>query len=130
MSTMGENIRELRLKHKMTQEELGSYIGVKKSAIRKYESGMVENIPRSSIKKMADLFDVKPSYLMGWESQKKPTATGDGLSESEIAWLELYRMMPDEQTRAILVNMVEQFTALSEDAQALVLRLLQRDTTN
>jgi repressor LexA len=51
----------------MTQEELGAKIGVQKSAIRKYESGLVENIPRASIKKMADIFNVKPSYLMGFE---------------------------------------------------------------
>ena len=78
MSSMGENIRELRLKHKMTQEQLGAHLGVQKSAIRKYESGMVENIPRSSIKKMAELFGVKPSALMGWEEeQTKNDAVAD-----------------------------------------------------
>ncbi len=66
---MGDIIRELRLKNGMTQEELGAILGVQKSAIRKYESGLVENIPRSSILKMATLFNVKPSYLMGWEDE-------------------------------------------------------------
>ena len=70
MPKMGEIIKRLRLEHGMTQEELGKHIGVQKSAIRKYESGMVENIPRSSIEKMAELFGVRPSYLMGWESSQ------------------------------------------------------------
>lgn len=70
--TMGEIIRKLRLANGMTQEELGTKLGVQKSAIRKYESGLVENIPRSSIQKMADIFGVKPSYLMGWEDDTTP----------------------------------------------------------
>lgn len=64
---MGDIIRQLRLQRGITQEELGKVIGVQKSAIRKYESGMVENIKRTSIKKMADYFGVSPTYLMGME---------------------------------------------------------------
>ncbi|MBQ6163953.1 MAG: helix-turn-helix domain-containing protein [Clostridia bacterium] len=62
--TMGDRIKTLRLEHNMTQEQLGNVIGVQKSAIRKYESGHVENIKRSSIKKLAQVFGVSPSYLM------------------------------------------------------------------
>lgn len=64
---MGDIIRQLRLQRGITQEELGKVIGVQKSTIRKYESGMVENIKRTSIKKMADYFGVSPTYLMGME---------------------------------------------------------------
>jgi len=64
---MGEIIRHLRIQNGMTQEELGNLIGVQKSAIRKYEKGEVENIKRSAIKKMAERFNVTPSYLMGLE---------------------------------------------------------------
>ena len=97
MSSMGDNIRALRLKHKMTQEELGSHLGVQKSAIRKYESGLVENIPRSSIKKMADLFGVKPSALMGWEEEKEKSPSNEAkLAEGEKILLELFRSLPDD----------------------------------
>ncbi|MDD3049757.1 MAG: helix-turn-helix transcriptional regulator [Candidatus Cloacimonetes bacterium] len=66
---MGERIKQLRIEKGMTQEELGQVIGVQKSAIRKYEKGEVENIKRSSIKKLADLFDVSPTFIMGWEEE-------------------------------------------------------------
>lgn len=62
---MSDIIKQLRLQKGITQEELGKVIGVQKSAIRKYESGAVENMKRSSIKKLADFFNVSPSYLMG-----------------------------------------------------------------
>jgi len=62
--TMGQRIRDLRKEHKMSMEELGKHLGVGKSAILKYEKGEVENLPRSTIEKMAILFGVSPSYLM------------------------------------------------------------------
>ena len=68
---MGEIIKKLRLEKGITQEKLGEIIGVQKSAIRKYESGKVQNMKRSSIKKMADYFGVSPSYLMGLSDNPK-----------------------------------------------------------
>lgn len=61
---MGERIKQLRLQKGLTQEELGKYIGVQKSAVRKYEKGSVTNLKRSSIETLAKLFNVTPSYLM------------------------------------------------------------------
>ena len=58
---MGERIKQLRLRHNMTQEELGRALNLKKSAIAKYETGRVENIKRPTIQKMADIFGVAPS---------------------------------------------------------------------
>lgn len=64
---MGDIIKQLREEKGITQEQLGTVIGVQKSAIRKYEKGEVENIKRSSIQRMAEYFGVSPCYLMGWE---------------------------------------------------------------
>lgn len=63
---MGDIIRKLRIEKGVTQEELGKVIGVQKSAIRKYESGAVENLKKSSIQALANYFGVTPTYLMGW----------------------------------------------------------------
>lgn len=64
---MGERIKELRERRNMTQDELGDVLGVGKSTIARYESGRVENIKRKTIKDMAELFGVRPSYLMDME---------------------------------------------------------------
>ena len=65
--TLAERIKDLRENKKISQEELGKVIGVNKAAIQKYESGKVQNIKRTNIKKLADYFEVSPSYLMGWD---------------------------------------------------------------
>lgn len=65
--TMAERIKELRLAAGLTQEELGIKLGLQKSAIAKYENGRVENIKQSTIQALAELFQVRPSYIMGWD---------------------------------------------------------------
>ena len=92
--TMAEIIKSLRLKNNMTQEELGKHLGIQKSAIRKYESGLVENIPRSSILKMATLFGVKPSYIMGFEEENEQTTP----SENKNVFIS-YRGAPEGRAR-------------------------------
>lgn len=61
---MGERIKALRLEKGWSQEELGKLVGLQRAAINKYEKGNVENMKRSVIKKMSELFEVSPSYLM------------------------------------------------------------------
>lgn len=103
--TMGERIKQLREKNGMTQEELGEYLGVQKSAIRKYEKGSVENIKRTSIKKMADLFKVSPAYLMCFDEQNKEVVPA--LTEDQHNALELYSQL-DPIDRAEIRGTIKQ----------------------
>jgi len=73
--TMGERIRYCRESINMTQDELGLLLGVQKSAVAKYENGKVENIKRSTIKKMADVFGVSACYLMGFDEDEDKVKT-------------------------------------------------------
>ena len=65
---IGERIKYLRLLADMSQEELGNRIGVQRAAINKYEKGGVTNIPITTIEKIAKVFDVSPTYLVGWDN--------------------------------------------------------------
>jgi len=69
--TMGERIRYLREASGLTQEELGEKLGVQKSAIVKYEKGRVENIKRSTIKTMSEIFGCSPCFLMGFDDDEE-----------------------------------------------------------
>ena len=71
--SMAERIKELRMAAGLTQEELGEKLGLQKSAIAKYENGRVENIKRSTIQAMAQLFGVKPSYILGFDEEEEET---------------------------------------------------------
>lgn len=56
----GEVIKFLRTTRFLTQEQLGEILGVKKSAIQKYESGAITNLKIDVIRKLCSHFDVPP----------------------------------------------------------------------
>lgn len=56
----------------MTQEELGKACNTTKQTIFKYENGVVTNIPLDRLERMADILNVAPAYLMGWNTESIP----------------------------------------------------------
>ena len=66
----GTRIKELRMLAGMSQEELGRRIGVQRAAVNKYEIGTVQNIPLKTIEKIASIFDVSPTYIVGWNGDE------------------------------------------------------------
>lgn len=75
--TMGDKIKYYREEKGWSQEELGAKLPhpVQKAAVMKWEKGNVENIKRSNILKMAELFEISPCELMFSENtpvQQKP----------------------------------------------------------
>lgn len=113
--TMGERIRILRKQHKMSMEELGSKIGVGKSAILKYEKGQVENLPRSTIEKMAILFGVSPSYLMCFDEWDK---NSEHLSD-EVVLIERIQAKWGKE----MVHIMRNYYELNEDGQSTLLNI-------
>lgn len=83
--TTGERIRQLRIQHQMTQEELGAKVGVQKAAIYKYENGLVVNLKRSTLEKLALVLETTPTYLMGLEDDE---TAPDNLAFQQSALLE------------------------------------------
>lgn len=89
MNLMGQRIAQKRKEKNLTMEELARAIGVQASAINKYEKGIVENIKRSTIQKMAEILECDPVWLMGYNSNLKHSV--DVLSEDEQLLIQQYR---------------------------------------
>lgn len=67
--TIGERVKIARERKGFTQDELAHKLGYKsRSSINKIEKE--RDIPRSMIVKLAELLDVTPAYLMGWDDEK------------------------------------------------------------
>ena len=73
---MGEKIKFLRIENDMTLEELGNKVGVGKSTVRKWETGMIANMKRDKILKVAEALNTSPAYLMGWDNNVRPIENG------------------------------------------------------
>ena len=103
MESMGVRIKKLRLENNMTLEELGNKVGVGKSTVRKWENGMIANMRRDKIAKLAEALNVSPAYLMGWNESsaplvvdyQKPDQEGcyQRMSEYTARFLDLYNQL-------------------------------------
>lgn len=103
--TIGERVRECRIKKGMTQTELAEKLGYKsKSSITHIESG--RDIPRGMVAELAAVLDTTPSHLMGWD-ELPPTSP---LTTPEQQLLDLFRQLNGEgQREAVkLVGMLVQ----------------------
>ena len=81
---VGDKIKALRKSMGLTQTDLGEKVGVKKNAVSKWECGRVEDIPTSTIKALANLFNVPPSYLID-DDKEAPTSNSErSVSDAEL----------------------------------------------
>ena len=70
--TMGDRLRELRLRKGLSQEEVARQIGVTRSAYSHYEINNRQPV-YETLKKLAVLFNVSLDYIIGGEPVKPET---------------------------------------------------------
>lgn len=100
--TTGERIRQLRIEHQMTQEELGTKVGVQKAAIYKYENGLIVNLKRSTLEKLAIVLETTPTYLMGLEDSESNSTVLSELTPQQSALLSSFNQLNEEgQQKAV-----------------------------
>lgn len=97
--TTGERIRYYRKLNDMTMVELAHRIGVQHSAIYKYETGKVTNIPKDNIEKIAAVFDIPAYELVDWLTDD-PVPDLD-LSIDEKSVITLYRKLTERNKQAV-----------------------------
>lgn len=91
--TVGEKICYLRKKNNMTMDDLARELGVQRSAINKYEKGIVVNLKRSTIVSLCRVFGVSSSYFLDDDAD---------LQAEETRLLSAYRLASEEIKSAAL----------------------------
>ena len=104
--TTGDRIKALRIKHDMSQEELGEKLGVQKAAIHKYENGIIVNLKRSTIAKLAKILNTTPAYLLCLDENEKPATkyNGDGMSGLDVRIMEGFQELSPERKRLLIAQ--------------------------
>ena len=98
---MAQRIKDLRKEKGLTLEQVADIVGVGKSTVRKWETGMIANMKRDKIASLAKALGTTPEYLMGWERKEKYPSEPQ-LTEVEKLALELFRRIPeDKQSEAL-----------------------------
>ena len=97
---LSRKIKELRLAKGMTLEDVASVVGVGRSTVRKWETGMITNMKRDKIALLAEALSVTPGYLMGWFEESSPKV--EPLTDGEKQLLDLFRKVPENQQQMVL----------------------------
>lgn len=71
--TMAKRIKELRQQNNMTLLQVANRLGVSEATAQRYESGKIENLKYDTIVRLSQMFNVTPSYLMGWSDIDEET---------------------------------------------------------
>lgn len=108
----GERIRELRLQHGLTQQELADAVGCSRPAVVLWETGLRQT-PLGQLRKIAKILQAPLSELLGeWRRGEVERIT----DPDELALVELYRQLPQSIREKHLELFVEQ-VRLGEKAQ-------------
>ena len=83
--TTGDRIKMYRERKNLTQNDLAKYLNVSPQAIHKYEHGVVCNIPLDKIEELANVLDVPPGVLVGWQND-----SNDEGGEPPQIWIDIY----------------------------------------
>lgn len=67
----GEVIRKRRKELGLTLEQVANQVGVGKSTVRKWETGLIKNMRRDKISALSKVLGVSPIQLMGLDELKK-----------------------------------------------------------
>ena len=90
---MAQRIKALRQEKGLTLEQVAAVVGVGKSTVRKWETGMIANMKRDKIAGLAKALGTTTDYLMGWpENNNSPSELQ--LTEGEKALIKLLRRVP------------------------------------
>ena len=101
---LSRKIKELRLSRDMTLEQVATIVGVGKSTVRKWETGMIANMKRDKIALLAQALGTTPAYLMGWkeDAEKDVSPNETRLTEGEELLIDLFRQLPDGEQKMYL----------------------------
>ena len=68
---VGERIRKARKNKKLSMKKLGEMLNLHESTISRYEKGEIQALDIDKLKEFADVLNVSPMYLMGYETQEE-----------------------------------------------------------
>ena len=113
------DLKERRLYLKLTLEQVGDFVGVGKSTVRKWENGMINNIGSDKIQKYAQILQISPLDIINKEIVSKEDKDLQKDIETLIKKLDngLYSKDTaeyDEETRQLLIASLEQAARIAK----------------
>lgn len=104
---IGAFIKSRRLELGLTLENVGERVGVGKSTVRKWETGIIENMRRDKIAKLAEVLEISPDVLINGgdlpKQQKPPDAQEVSQIKNEL--LQMVENLTEKEAAVLLASL-------------------------
>lgn len=101
----------------LTLNDIAQYMDVSEATVQRWESGNIKSLRQGRVAKLADILNVSPAKLMGWETDGlQPAQDTEGLLDGYSG----SKVTDDKE----LLKAIDQYYTLSEREQKLVLDLI------
>ena len=88
-------LKQKRMEKNLTLEQVGNFVGVGKSTVRKWETGMIENMGRDKIVALSKVLDVSPLEILGIpETEETPLVVPTNI-------MNVYKQLTTENQEAV-----------------------------
>lgn len=86
-------IKKRRLELDLTYEDIGKFVGVGKSTVRKWEKGLIKDIGSDKLGLLADILQISPLVFFDTKFPALPKTASAALSEPELRVIKKYRQL-------------------------------------
>ncbi len=137
MGSLSSVLKKRRKELGLTLAQIADAMGVSEATVQRWESGNIKTLRYGKMEKLAEILNISPAYLMGWEDKSGETDLGlvymdlaemfnttpevieaamDGMSFPNGIGLPAMKAI----SRKIKISAVQQDSGLTTDEQALL----------
>lgn len=116
----------LRQQNKLTQNDVAKKLNISQQAYQRYENSDIKNISIDTLLKMAEIFDVNISYILGLENEIKQRQSNRNILNNIRRPIISEDLLNEERENVIsLANKLSYYSCL--EARSYLTRLIARD---
>lgn len=114
------DIHARRKELNLTLEDIGKYVGVGKSTVKKWETGYIKNMRRDKIHLLAEILQVTPLIIMGYEEE------ASAMQQTNEEMADLYFQMRKNEKLAEVIKILCKLPPERLDAVLLFLQAFEQ----
>lgn len=95
-------LKKRRKELNLTLLDIAKKVGVSEATVQRWESGNIKNIRHEKIAKLAEVLNITPAELMGWDEKSSDTKSRAGTSQVEEEFLKIISELDPETQNKLL----------------------------
>jgi len=133
MGNIQDLLKKRRLELGLTLEEVADAVGVGKSTVRKWEVGLIQNMRRDNIQKLAEALQLSPLDLLEFQEDESIISIyGDHNKNLEYfsdkpELLELYKNIHESQNLQLLFDTAKDLTPQDLEMVLMIIKGIRKE---